>query len=130
MSENKLTKFTDPCCQPNNHKRDQGCFVKPAVDLYEAPEGMTLVADVPGLDDKSLEISLEGNVLNIEGQAPVGHDDLLHHEFSLSGYRRQFKIPEVFDVTDAKADIKDGVLTLFIPRAEAAKPKRIEVTVH
>lgn len=105
-------------------------YISPLVDIFETDEGLTLVADMPGLDDKSLDISIEQNVLTIKGDAPAGKGEGHLSEFAMAGYWRQFVLSDNFDAEKADAFIKHGVMTLKIPKAEAAKPKRIEVSVH
>ncbi len=105
-------------------------FVCPAVDIFETEDGLTLIADLPGLDGKNLQLSIDEGLLTIEGRAPVDTGDLLYREFSMSGYRRQFQLPDTLDTEKSHAEIKHGVLTLNLPKSEAAKPKRIEVSVH
>lgn len=109
-------------------KNDQ--YINPAVDIFESADGLTLIADMPGLDEKSLDINIENGVLTIKGEASAGDGDFHHQEFAMAGYWRQFLLSDSFDVEKAKASIKHGVVTLEMPKAEAAKPRRIEVTVH
>jgi HSP20 family molecular chaperone IbpA len=102
-------------------------YVAPPVDIAETDEGLTLTADVPGLDEQSLEISVDQGVLTIEGKAVFGTGDLLWREYAMDGYWRQFQLPDTFDASKAKAEIKNGVLTLHLPKAEAAKPRKIAI---
>jgi HSP20 family protein len=110
--------------------RSETRYVTPPVDIVESDEGLTLVADVPGLDEKNLEISVEQGVLTIEGKAVFGTGDLLWREYAMDGYWRQFQLPDSFDAGKAKAQVRQGVLTLHLPKAEAARPRRIAVTTH
>lgn len=105
-------------------------YISPAVDIYETEDGLTLVADVPGLSEKSLNISIDQGILTIEGEATAGMGEFHYREFAMSGYWRQFQLPETLDPEKAHAEVKHGVLTLHMPKAEAAKPKRISITVH
>lgn len=110
--------------------RSQARYITPPVDIVETDEGLTLVADVPGLDEKSLEISVDQGVLTIEGKAVFGTGDLLWREYAMDGYWRQFQLPESFDASRARAEVKNGVLTLHLPKAEAAKPRKIAIETH
>jgi len=107
-------------------------YQTPAIDIFETDEGLTLIADVPGLVKDDLEINFDQGILTLEGKAshaPSG--DSLFREFSATGYYRQFRIPESIDPDKTSAELKDGVLTLQLHKAEAAKPRRIEVkTIH
>jgi HSP20 family molecular chaperone IbpA len=66
----------------------------------------------------------------IKGDAPAGAGNFQYREFAMAGYWRQFILSDAFDAEKAEASIKQGVMTLKIPKAEAAKPKRIQVAVH
>lgn len=107
--------------------RSQARYVTPPVDIFETDEGLTVVADVPGLDEQSLEISVDQGILTIEGKAGFGSGELLWREYAMDGYWRQFQLPDTFDAGKAKAEVKHGVLTLHLPKAEAAKPRKIAI---
>ena len=130
MTDKNLAQMEKPTTlsRESTRKRDQ--YINPAVDIFESEDGLTLVADMPGLDEKSLDVSIEQGILTIKGDAPAGAGDFHYQEFAMAGYWRQFLLSDTFDAEKSKASIKNGVMTLRIPKAEAAKPKRIEVTVH
>lgn len=130
MNEKPLATTATSSSLSRERTRTDERYINPAVDIYETEEGLTLVADVPGLDDKSLNISIDQGVLTIEGDAPAGTGDLHYREFAMAGYWRQFQLPETLDAEKARAEVRHGVLTLHLPKAAAARPKRIEVTVH
>lgn len=103
-------------------------FVTPMVDIYEQESGLTLVADMPGVTSKNLKVDIDKGILTLEADVEIELiGSQLHSEFSPSGYYRQFRLPEHLDTNKVDAQLKDGVLTLALPKAEAAKPKRIEV---
>jgi HSP20 family molecular chaperone IbpA len=106
-------------------------YLKPAVDIFETEEGLTLVADLPGVSQEQLEVDIVQGVLTLRGKAEsaMGGDDL-YREFSRANYYRQFQIPNEIEIGRVTAELKDGVLTLQLPKAEAAKPRRIEITTH
>ena len=107
-------------------------YATPAVDIFEQEGGLTLVADMPGVSSKELKIDIDKGVLTLEGTAAISQaGDRLYREFAPTGYYRQFQLPEHIDVEKVDAELKNGVLTLRLPKAAAALPKRIEVkTVH
>ena len=111
--------------------RDQH-YVSPAVDIFETEDVLTLVADMPGVIKENLEIDVDQGILSIKASTENGiKGDALYREFRPSGYYRQFKLLEEFDAAKADAELKNGVLTLRLPKAEAAKPRKIAVkTVH
>ena len=130
MTEKNLTNTETSSALSRETTRNRESYISPVVDIYETDEGLTLVADVPGLNEKSLSISVDHGILTIQGDASAGMGPSLHREFAMAGYWRQFQLPETLDAERARADIKHGVLTLHLPKAEAAKPKRIAITVH
>ncbi len=98
-------------------------WATPAVDIYETAEELVIQADLPGILDDGLKIEVNRGVLTLE--ATQAEADQTH------GFYRQFKISERVNADAADAALKDGVLTLKLPKSEAAKPKRIEVkTLH
>ncbi|MDT8442757.1 MAG: Hsp20/alpha crystallin family protein [Desulfuromonadales bacterium] len=130
MSDKSLANMEKPSMLSREATRRNDQYISPAVDIFESEDGLTLVADMPGLDEKSLDISIDQGVLTIKGEAPTGAGGYQYQEFAMAGYWRQFMLSDSFAAEKAEASIKQGVMTLRIPKAEAAKPKRIEVTVH
>lgn len=105
-------------------------FVMPPVDIYETAEGLVLMADLPGVSKDRLQIRVEDNLLTIQGQVQhVVPGDRLHREYELVNYFRQFELSERVDQSGIAANLKHGVLTLNLPKAEKAKPRQIEVQV-
>ena len=91
-------------------------------------ESLTLIADLPGVDKGGLDINMEKGVLTISGSVQLkDRGRPLLREFSSANYYRQFKLSDQFDADKSYAELRDGVLILRIPKAEAAKPKRIEI---
>lgn len=108
--------------------RAQEQFIRPPVDIYETSEGLTVVADLPGVRKEDLEVEVREDVLTIRGRPSnslPGHPH--YREFELFPYFRQFQLSEKVDSSRITAELKHGVLTLHLPKAEAAKPKKIEV---
>ena len=126
MTDKNMTVSKDQAVN-REATRSQARYINPPVDIFETAEGLTLVADVPGLDEKSLEINVDQGVLTIEGKAVFGNGDLLWREYAMDGYWRQFQLSDSFDAQKANAEIKNGVLTLYLPKAEAAKPLKITI---
>ena len=108
--------------------RTNGRVLFPAVDIFESEDHLTLMADMPGVDKKGLDINLEKGVLTINGEVHVeNRGSQILQEFSPANYYRQFKLTEHIDADKSHAELKNGVLTLMIPKAESAKPKKIEI---
>jgi HSP20 family molecular chaperone IbpA len=103
-------------------------YLSPAVDIVETEEGLTLTADLPGVGKESLEIGIDKGILTIQGKADSGiRSNEIYREFQLMSFYRQFQLPEVIDQGKTVAEYANGVLTLRLFKAEAAKPRRIEV---
>jgi HSP20 family molecular chaperone IbpA len=113
--------------------REEERYVAPAVDIYEGSEGLTVVADLPGVAAEDLSVRVDNGILTIQGKGSTAMNGTdaayLWREYRLKSFWRQFQISDEVDQTKIKADLKNGVLSLFLPKAEAAKPRRIEVKV-
>jgi HSP20 family protein len=131
MAANSLTERND---ERNVHAREETRsnekYIRPAVNIIETEDGLVLAADIPGASKESLDASVEKGILTIS--APSQHTlpgTSVYREFELASYYRQFTIPDSLDHEKAKAEYVNGILTLRIPKAEVAKPKRISVQV-
>lgn len=110
----------------------QHTTVLPPVDIFEDEAGFTVIADLPGVSKERLGIRVDGDSLVIEGaaSAPVsGEMELIYGEMQNPLYRRSFTLSRELDPGKIQAKLVDGVLKLSIPKAEEAKPRRIEVAV-
>jgi HSP20 family protein len=107
--------------------------MRPLVDVIEDESGITLSADLPGVTKDSLQVRVDGDTLMVEGEAsldvPTGTERVYAEVPPLCVYRRSFTLSRELDGTSVNASLKDGVLTLRIPKTEAAKPRRIDVNV-
>ncbi|BCR06736.1 heat-shock protein Hsp20 [Desulfuromonas versatilis] len=133
MTDKNMTVKTETASPVRNEATRAGeRYLTPAVDIFETENGLTLVADLPGVAKENLEIGIDKGVLTLEGRTgkPQGNGNV-YHEFSIPGYYRRFQLPDGLDSEHSSAELKDGVLTLKLPKAAAARPRRIEVTsVH
>lgn len=124
MSDNKqVTRTAD--------EQDLQRAVLPAVDVFEDASGITLLADMPGVPKEQLELKVEGETLLIEGGVqPRTPDGLeaIYAEVRVPRYRRSFTLSRELDTTRIEANLKDGVLSLRIPKQAHAQPRRITVT--
>ena len=103
-------------------------YKAPASDLYETDKEVIAEIDMPGVDKKGLDINLEKGVLTINGDVHMeSQGRQILREFSPANYYRQFRLTEHIDADKSHAELKNGVLTLKIPKAESAKPKKIEI---
>lgn len=107
--------------------------VLPAVDVYEDESGITVLADMPGVPKDALEIKVEGDALLIEGAVqPATPDGLeaVYAELRTGRFRRTFTLSRELDTARIDAGLKDGVLTLRIPKTAQAQPRRINVVAN
>ena len=102
----------------------------PPIDIHEGADGLTLEADLPGATEQNLHVQLEDNVLTLHARvdSPVPEGArLLHEEYRLGDYRRSFILSDEVDRDRIAAELKNGVLRLFLPKAERARTRRIEI---
>lgn len=100
------------------------------VDVREEDDAYILSALVPGLKAEDLTIEVIENIVSIEGEFKVEDAAFLMNELPRGAFRRSLRMPSEIDSEKVEARIADGVLTLTLPKAESAKPKRIPVIVH
>ena len=113
-------------------KPENPVAVVPPVDIVEDETGFTLTADLPGVSKDRLGVKINGDNLLIEGEVatPVPQGmELVYVELRTPYYRRSFTLSRELDASKIEAKLNDGVLQLRIPKAEEAKPRRIEVKV-
>jgi HSP20 family protein len=99
------------------------------VDIWENDKGLTVVADMPGVSAEGLSIDLNENVLTIHGQVeiPFPGRRIISQEFEVGDFYRQFKLSEEIDQEAINAVIRDGVLTVNLPKLAPAQPRKITV---
>lgn len=107
-------------------------WAAPAVDVFEKDNAIVVQAELPGFSPDQIDISIEGNVLHLKGeqkteQAP-DNDQYHLRERRFTSFRRSFTLPVSVDTNKAEAVFENGVLTLTLPKDEAALPKKINVT--
>jgi len=109
--------------------RDRLAFV-PRADIYETDDAVFVVADMPGVDESSLDITLENNVLTIDGYVeplpPEGYS-LIYAEYREGDYVRSFRLSDETDRASIEATLKDGVLRLTLPKGKEARRRKIAV---
>ncbi len=112
--------------------REEMRYLLPAVDIYEIDDALVVVCDVPGVDQSGISVNVDNNILTIEGKTLDREEDIskeVHREYRLVSYHRQFELTEVIDQEKISAELKHGVLTINLPKAEKAKPKKINIKV-
>ena len=127
MSDNKQVASS----AANSTEQEQQRAVQPAIDVFEDAGGITLLADMPGVPKEQLELKVDGEALSIEGavqpRTPEGLE-AIYAEVRVPRYRRSFTLSRELDTTRIDANLKDGVLTLRIPKQSHAQSRRIPVT--
>jgi HSP20 family molecular chaperone IbpA len=108
----------------------QELAMRPPVDVYETSEGITLWADMPGVSKDRLELRVDGTTLLLEGRVefPMGSNlEALYADVRSTLYRCSFALSNELDTGRIDANLKDGVLTVRIPKRAELRPRRIEV---
>ena len=110
--------------------REETRYLVPPVDIYEREAGLTLVFDMPGLTKDDLDLRVENEVLTLRGTISRERPcEPTYEEFRLLDYFRQFQLSDAFDQEKIGAELSHGVLTVSLPRAEQAKPRKVEVRI-
>jgi HSP20 family protein len=106
----------------------------PAVDIFETEHELVVKADVPDVDPKDLDVHVENNILTIRGERKfektINEDNCLRIERAYGSFSRSFSLASTVNPEAIKADYRNGVLTMSIPKREEAKPKQIKVNVE
>ena len=105
----------------------------PDADIYETSDSLMLMADMPGVRADRLNVRLEKNILTIHGEVEppnVGERNIISAEYETGDYYRAFTLSEEIDQDGIEASMKNGVLTLRLPKAERAKPRKIQIAVQ
>jgi HSP20 family protein len=129
MAEKTVPATSGGRLQPSREvTRSQERYVNPPVDIYETPEGLVVKADLPGVAREGLDVRVENNLLTIRGKAAhSAPGESIYREYELVNFFRQFELNDRVDQQKISAELKHGVLTLNLPKAEEAKPRQIEV---
>jgi HSP20 family molecular chaperone IbpA len=101
-----------------------------AVDIIEKKDRIVVIADLPGVDENSLDVTLEKDVLSIYGKVDAGVPEgrkPVYSEYAPGDYQRTFTLADSVDREKIKATVKNGVLRLVLPKAEAARTRKIDV---
>jgi HSP20 family protein len=102
----------------------------PNADIYETPNELKVVLEMPGIEKKNVEINLEDDVLHVEGRLDLSkYSGLqpLYTEYNVGHYARSFQLLSKIDQSKISAEMKNGVLSLTLPKVEEAKPRTIQV---
>jgi HSP20 family protein len=103
---------------------------QPVTDIFETDQALTVVLEMPGVSKENVEINVENDILTISGQIDFSkYEGLqpLYTEYNIGNYSRSFQLSSKVDQENIRAELRDGVITLALPKAEKAKPRKIVV---
>jgi HSP20 family protein len=107
-----------------------GRYFLPYADIYETEEALCVVMEMPGVEKKRLNVALENDVLRVDGQidfANYENMEPVYTEYNVGHYARSFTLSNKIDQEKISAQLEDGVLTLTLPKAKQAQPRRISI---
>ena len=116
--------------QPAPETREEQRTLTPPVNIFETGEGLVVVADLPGVTKEQVSVDVADSLLTIKA-APAAkmQGDPVLQEFALLPYFRQFQLSDAVDQEKIRAEMKHGVLSVYLPKVAAKQPKKIEVAV-
>jgi HSP20 family protein len=126
VTRNEQASRTDPAT------RNEAAALMPLVDVIEDSTGITLRADLPGVPKDKLKLQVEAGTLTIEGEVDIAMPESMeatYVEVQVPRFRRAFTLSKELDTDKVSAEFKNGVLSLRIPKAEHAQPRRIDIKV-
>jgi HSP20 family protein len=128
---NEVTKTGGDVARTESEEtRDTGPTFRPATDIFEKGDVVTVVIDLPGVMPDSVDVSVENRALTVRGvmnaPAPEGYRRI-YTEYAPGTFERSFGLPATIDPNGIEANYRNGVLTLTLKKSEAAKPKQIKV---
>jgi HSP20 family protein len=115
---------------PSAERTRCGCCYRPNVDILEQENELVVLADMPGARNDAIDINFEDGQLEIYASVAPRHvedRECLLHEYDVGDYYRSFRVSEAIDAAKISAEYAEGVLTLHLPKAESAKPRKIAV---
>ncbi|MEJ2619081.1 MAG: Hsp20/alpha crystallin family protein [Candidatus Thiodiazotropha sp.] len=101
--------------------------VRPSVDIHEDKEGVTLLADIPGVSREALDIQIDNEILSIDGRVELALQNSAKAGHQATRYQRSFSLSKELDGEQVEATLKDGVLALRIAKRQEFKPRKVEI---
>jgi len=130
MAEKTVAGRNQQTPAPREETRSQETYVTPPVDIFETPESLVVKADLPGVAKEGLDVRVENSLLTIRGKSThAAPGDPIYREYSLVNFFRQFELSDKVDQLKISAELKHGVLTLNLPKAQETKPRKIDVSI-
>jgi HSP20 family protein len=130
MAQGTRTAEQDTSATSNRQRASNRAVFVPPSDIYETRDSIVILAEMPGVSPDAVDISLERRVLTIRGRGEANERagyQRVYSEYADGDYERVFTLSENIDRDRIEATLKDGVLHLVLPKAETAKPRKIEL---
>ncbi len=111
-------------------KTVSGRYFIPYADIYETDDALAVVMEMPGVEKKDLDVGLENDVLRVDGRIDTAkYKDMepVYAEYNIGHYARSFALSNTIDQEKISANLEDGVLTLILPKAKNAQPRKIAI---
>lgn len=128
----EIDRLFDDMVRTGDGDGTQSALWAPRTDISETEDHYTLRMDMPGLSKKDLNIELQGDTLTVSGERKSEHEENKENfhrvERSYGRFFRSFTLPQASDTEQVKATMKEGVLTIEVPKREESKPRRIEIS--
>lgn len=106
----------------------------PAVDIYETPNELVVMADLPDVNEKEIDVRVENNLLTIRGERKfeksVSEENYLRVERTYGSFNRSFSLPNTVNAEAIRAEYQNGVLTVTLPKREESKPRQVKINVN
>jgi HSP20 family protein len=115
---------------PKEEKTVSGRYFIPCADIYETEEALAVVMEMPGVEKKDLDVGLDNDVLRVDGRIDFSkYKDMepVYAEYNVGHYARSFALSNAIDREKIAANLEDGVLTLLLPKAKHAQPRKIVI---
>jgi HSP20 family molecular chaperone IbpA len=130
MAEKTVPSAQAETAARREETREQERYITPPVDIFEAKDGLTVIADLPGVESSALDVRVADGVLTLQGKTQhIAPGTPIAREYELLNFYRQFEMPEAVDAERISAQLKHGILALHLPKKEKAKPRQIAVQV-
>jgi HSP20 family protein len=131
--QDQMNRLFEGTLSPGRTQQSDLATWSPAVDIFEAQNELVAKVDLPGVDEKDIDIRLENNTLTIRGERKfeksVNEDNYLRVERAYGSFTRTFSLPNTINSEGINANYSNGVLTLHLPKREESKPKQVKVNV-
>ncbi len=131
--QHSMNRLFDSFFGDGGHRDSALMSWAPKVDISEVDDEIRLVADIPGMEQKDINLAVKDNTLILKGERQEEKEDektdYYRNERIFGSFYRSFSLPSMVDVDKVKAKYKDGVLTITMPKVEKARPKEISIDV-